>query len=133
MEKAEITAGIKNAISRGYSLEQAKQSFLNAGYNAEDVEDSVKILTLLKPGMNVPFVNYTAQPSINPQPTQSQLQVGMKSLPVMPQIEHKKSGIKVIIVILAIILILLVGVLVASIFFKERVIEFLEQLGYSFS
>ena len=35
----EILAGIKNAIERGYSLEQAVQSFINAGYNAMEVRN----------------------------------------------------------------------------------------------
>jgi len=42
MEKKEIISGLKQAVERGYSLEQAKQSFLNAGYAPEDVEDSAK-------------------------------------------------------------------------------------------
>lgn len=42
MQKPEIIAGIKNALSKGYSLEQAKKSFINSGYNPSDVEDSAR-------------------------------------------------------------------------------------------
>jgi len=42
MEKPEITAGMKNALSRGYSLEQAKKTFINSGYSSADVEDSAR-------------------------------------------------------------------------------------------
>ncbi|MBI5804311.1 hypothetical protein HY450_03640 [Candidatus Pacearchaeota archaeon] len=33
----EIVSGLRNAIERGASLEKAVQSFINAGYNAEEV------------------------------------------------------------------------------------------------
>lgn len=36
--KEEIISGIRNAMERGSSLEQAMQSFVNAGYNPEDVK-----------------------------------------------------------------------------------------------
>ena len=41
----EILAGLKNAIERGYSLEQAAQSFLNAGYNPREIEEAVNSIT----------------------------------------------------------------------------------------
>lgn len=44
MLKEEIVAGIKNAIERGYSLRQAKQSFLIAGYSPEEVEEAAEFL-----------------------------------------------------------------------------------------
>ena len=37
-----ITAGIKNALERGESIEQAIQSFRNAGYSEEDISKSVE-------------------------------------------------------------------------------------------
>ncbi|MEK6918893.1 MAG: hypothetical protein AABW73_02530 [Nanoarchaeota archaeon] len=44
MEKAEIMAGLKSALSRGYSLEFSKKSFINAGYSSQDVDDSAAAL-----------------------------------------------------------------------------------------
>jgi len=44
MEKPEIVAGIQNAIARGSSMDSAIQSFVNAGYNLRDVEDSARAL-----------------------------------------------------------------------------------------
>ena len=35
--REEILAGIKNAMDRGSTLEQAMQSFINAGYNPAEV------------------------------------------------------------------------------------------------
>lgn len=38
--KEEITAGIKNALERGASLEDAARSFINAGYNPVEVNEA---------------------------------------------------------------------------------------------
>jgi hypothetical protein len=43
-ERPEIVSGLKNAIDRGYSLDLAVQSFVNAGYNKQDVIDSARVL-----------------------------------------------------------------------------------------
>src|SRR3989344_7866158 len=40
----EITAGLRNAIERGESLQKAMQSFINAGYNPADVKRSAEAL-----------------------------------------------------------------------------------------
>lgn len=44
MYKIEIVAGLKNTMDRGYTLEQAIQSFINAGYAREDVMDAAERL-----------------------------------------------------------------------------------------
>lgn len=44
MYKEEIVAGLKNTMDRGYTLEQAVYSFINAGYTKEDVLDSAERL-----------------------------------------------------------------------------------------
>jgi hypothetical protein len=43
-EKPEIISGLKNSIERGYSLELSMQSFINAGYSRQDVQDSARAL-----------------------------------------------------------------------------------------
>ena len=44
MTSEEIIAGFKNALERGESVEEAKHSFLNAGYSASEVEQAVQEL-----------------------------------------------------------------------------------------
>lgn len=46
VSRPEITAGLKNAVERGYPLEFAKQSFINAGYSKQDVDDSAKSISI---------------------------------------------------------------------------------------
>lgn len=40
MAKTEITSALKNAVSRGESIEKAMKSMLNAGYNQQEVEQA---------------------------------------------------------------------------------------------
>lgn len=40
MTKEEITAGLRNAIAKGESLESAMQSFISAGYSHDEVEQA---------------------------------------------------------------------------------------------
>ncbi len=44
MEKSDIIAGLRSALNRGYSLDFAKKSFINAGYNSSDIEDSAALI-----------------------------------------------------------------------------------------
>lgn len=38
----DIKGGLRNAVERGESLEKAKQSFINAGYNSLEVEQAAR-------------------------------------------------------------------------------------------
>ena len=42
--KDEILGGLKSAMSRGDSLQQAMQSFYNAGYDKKDIEEAARAL-----------------------------------------------------------------------------------------
>lgn len=61
MAKEEILSGIKNAISRGSSIDQAAQSFINAGYNPQEVQQAKEELS---------SGNYSTMPQEGPQPHQ---------------------------------------------------------------
>lgn len=41
----EIIAGMQNAVARGQTLEQAAQSFINAGYNPQEVKAAYQMLS----------------------------------------------------------------------------------------
>ena len=122
MEKPEIIAGIKNAVARGYSLEQAKQSFINSGYNAKDVEDSASTIS----GTMLNF------PEIQNFHEQTKQLAGMESQNNSAKIKERtnfKSKIMlVIILILAIILLSSLAVLAGLVISPESTKSFLESL-----
>jgi len=129
MIKEEITAGLRQAIERGYSLEQAKQSFINAGYNSRDIEDSASSLGGLL--TSIPEIAYSQKqeekqnPSIQTQPQQiPQINIQTQQLPQFPP--PKKSKLKIIIIILVVILLILIAGFISSLLFKDKIIEFLK-------
>ena len=111
MEKLEVIGGLKNAIERGYSLEKAKQSFLNAGYNPRDVEDSANSL---KAGV----LTLNTQPSETEKPTKT-------TLPEEKPTEKKAKSSKgiLLVVFLSLTLILLISLLVAMLIFPNFIKE----------
>ena len=45
MTKDEIVSGLKNAVERGSTIEQAVQSFINAGYNPVEVRQAADFMS----------------------------------------------------------------------------------------
>lgn len=46
MNKEDIVFGLRNAVERGFSLQSAVQSFLNAGYNPGEVNDAAREINM---------------------------------------------------------------------------------------
>jgi len=99
--KGEIYAGLKNALERGSSLEEAIQTFINAGYNPREVREAGKMIS--GEVSDIVFQDQYQQSSI----------VEDKLLPPMPSPESptaKRSKFA----ILAIIVVILILIVVAS-------------------
>ena len=45
MVREDIVGGLRNGLERGVSLEEAKQSLINAGYSSEEVEEASNYLS----------------------------------------------------------------------------------------
>ena len=114
MTKEEILAGLKQAIERGESLEQAKQSFINAGYNTREVEEAAASLGGILTKLQTP----TSQTQPNSKQELQQLHTE----------KPKKPKLKTITIILAILFVILLLILVASLFLKQELIHFLKNL-----
>ena len=144
MQKEEIIAGLKIAVEKGYSFEQAKRSFINAGYKQEDVEDSAAFLSsgvISMPSASEISKNYVPSNSFeikasqqpyqqNRQYTQGWQNQQAKNSPQQNiQIQNQKvTRTGKLVIILAIILFLLLLFLFATIFFKKQVSEILNSL-----
>lgn len=57
MVKEDLIWAIKNAMERGESIELAKMSLLNAGYNSQDVEGASEAIqeAQKKSSLKIPF------------------------------------------------------------------------------
>lgn len=130
----DIKGGIRNALDRGVTLEQAVKSFINAGYNESEVRQVAEEFGGGAISMTGPQVQAPSQkPQITqPQPVQPPGQIPARAqattqsqLPAI-RTKTKRSSIKIIILIM--ILVILFGVLAATIFFRGQIIDFLTNL-----
>ena len=118
MVNQDIITGLRNAIQRGYSLDMAKSSFINAGYPKKEVEEAASQFT---------------QTSLHLSAHENSLNTKIPIAGENPEEETKKE-IKVQIrkkfdkkiVLLVVLLILLIGGLAASIIFQKVIMEFFQ-------
>jgi hypothetical protein len=76
----ELAAGIRNAMERGASLQQAVQSFINAGYNAYEVREAERMISGGVSGIVYPEATVTGKSEEN-------------SLPQIPAVVPKNENI----------------------------------------
>jgi hypothetical protein len=164
--KDELIAGLKNALERKQSLDQAMQSFINAGYNEAEVREASRSFqnTAAMPMVNssmpskpipkpAPSFSAPAQPSNTATQSTSSVQLkqqnvimarssspfgittpSVSKLDTIPQqapkvqqfVPEKKGVSKIIIIALIIILVLVLGLLGASLLFKDQLISALK-------
>ena len=113
MPKEEIIGGLKNALERGETLERAKSTFINAGYNKDEVEEAAKFVgekkfakpapMPLKPAIRPSVPSPVSAPAPSVQPAQA-----IKPLPAVQVKPKKKSPITTVLIIVAVILFLLI-------------------------
>jgi len=127
--KEEIIAGLRNAIERGQSIDKAAQTFINAGYNSNEVREAVESFS---GASYILFGGNKQLPSIPKQMPQPNLQKsesagGIIASPSQNRLPEKKKGTGIwIVIVLAIVLVLLLGFLLASILFKEQILNFIK-------
>jgi hypothetical protein len=131
MVNTEILGGIQLALSKGETLQQAMQSFYNAGYKKEEIEEAAR-MTL--PNQTQPVQQ--AQPTQTgkkitpPKPTKQVSNYASpptkqkpKVIPKASNYEKKPSKGKGAIIALIIILVLLLLGLAAVIIFRENIVN----------
>jgi|SRR3989344_4365497 len=148
----EIAGGIKNAMERGATLEQAVQSFISAGYNPVEVRQAAQSLSYLPQTLRpaerqmpdrqenpilpeeprAPLRQIPQQPS---QQTQQPVQqTNVQSLNQVPSVQQRfdssnfarvkpKSNKSFLIIVLVLILLLLIGGLVYMIFYGKELLD----------
>ena len=102
MVNESILGGLRTAIEHKSSLKQAMQSFYNAGYNKEEIEEAAKII----------FQEQQNMPQQKPVQNSNQTQENTKKK------SPKKTGLIIALIALVIILI---GGLVILFIFKDKI------------
>jgi len=120
MMREDILTGLKNAIERGYSIKQAKQSFINAGYNVKEVEEAADSISrgTISASLEAEKKDKKTE-KIKPK-------TGAPPKPGQAAPPPKKSK-KGIIILILILLILIIGG-IAVYLFREEIVSFIEEL-----
>ncbi|MBU2562362.1 MAG: hypothetical protein KKF68_01750 [Nanoarchaeota archaeon] len=131
MVKEEILEGLRIALSKGETLQQAMISFYNAGYKREEIEEAARDLTIQiqKPVQQSPpqekqISNKPIFPKKPPPP------ITYNSIASVSEYGPKKkvSKEKIIALVLVILLLILIGVLGLLFLFKEELVNFFNSL-----
>ena len=128
MVRQDIVAGLRNALERGYSLEQAKKTLLNAGYNQGDVLEAANYLTGglgTQPEHHEP----SEQQRIGVQQFEQQPQQQIQQIATQkPKDKEPRKDFPITIIILVLTLIFLISSLIVAFIFKDQLIGFFEGL-----
>jgi len=140
LSRDEIAAGIRNALERGNSLDSAIQSFINAGYNPNEVEEAAKLFH-----MGGVSIISNSNPGIQPHPSpldstipinqssnvniQSQVPISGATLSTSyPVTGYKRKSHTFMIIFLVIILLLILSGIISAVIFKDEIAEFFSTL-----
>ncbi|MEK6891435.1 MAG: hypothetical protein AABX03_04850, partial [Nanoarchaeota archaeon] len=153
--RLDIIAGIKNAVERGYSIDEAKTSLINAGYSVDEINEAVNYVTggvTLKDIIpksqpqsqtsNAFQINKSSQPLQPSQKEQNETKIDNQQIsnqtlqqkPLTYGTSYEKAMIKHKfkfpwkIFFLGGLLIILILILISVIIFRESIISFLETL-----
>ena len=136
--REDIRGGLKNALERGETIEQAIRSFINAGYNETEVREAANqiipgVISTLDPQRKVPALQTNKpKPVFKPLTTQPQApgtrdiqprtQLGYQIKTPKPRRNTRK------IIALTIILLILVSILATTIIFRKEIVDFLTSI-----
>jgi len=101
-----LEGGLRNALDRGYSIEKAKQSFLNSGYKVQEIE---KAAAKIAAGPRTQVVQ--------PEETLS-AKTPIKKFPEKPKTEKKISK-KLIIILIIVSALIIAGASILGIFWDK--------------
>ncbi|MEM3074512.1 MAG: hypothetical protein QW727_01050 [Candidatus Pacearchaeota archaeon] len=122
MVRIDIIAGLKNAVERGYSLQQAKQTLLNSGYSQNDIDEATNYL------LGTPNIRQNIQNYLQVNPQQQNLQNIRTPAQNQSHKINKEKKFPFLLVFLIFILLVLVGFLIISILFKEQLVDFFKNI-----
>jgi len=118
MVNEQIVEGLRLALSRGYTLEQAMMSFFNAGYKKEDIEEAARALS-----------THPEHPLSHPEKEiPEHLKRPEEKKKISKYEEKTKPKGKLITILLIIFLFIIIATIVGIFIFKQELIDFFARL-----
>lgn len=126
--KEEIVQGLKMAMLKGETLQQAMQSFYNSGYDRKDIEDAAREVQGLQAKLNQEskVFNQNEKSQVPQKPSQPE----QKSSQVVSNYgQPKKDHSKLMLMIIVLTLLVIVGAALAGVYvYKETVMNYITNL-----
>ena len=120
--REDIYGSLKNALERGATMEEAIRSLINSGYSEADVRETADQIT---PGAISTITPITTQQfSPHKLPRESFRPPSLQKVSTTKFVRKRTGKI----IFLVILLLVLVGLLLLTILFRERVVNFLMSL-----
>ncbi len=125
-----ILEGLKVAMSKGETLQQAMESFYNAGYGKEEIEEAAKALQyqIHQEQIQKPKLVKPLDKNINPVKTSGQKLQTPKATQKISNYEQEKNPRKKMIVLVGILLVAVLAILAGIFFFRENLLEFFKSI-----
>ncbi|NCO11804.1 hypothetical protein CO038_03545 [Candidatus Pacearchaeota archaeon CG_4_9_14_0_2_um_filter_39_13] len=121
MVREDIFGGLKNALDRGEDLENAARTFINAGYSESEVREAAHSLVS---GSDIDSQDRLPKLPQQPNYTRSPERASERQVSSPRYQPSRRQGIDWKLVTLSSILIVLIGILAVSFFFKSQITDF---------
>tara|TARA_Y100000296_G_C5168478_1_gene256004 strand:- start:1377 stop:1769 length:393 start_codon:yes stop_codon:yes gene_type:complete len=128
MVNMDILEGLKFAISRGETLQQAMQSFYNAGYDRRDIEESAKALQYKIRQEQIQKPKMIKSKDNTKKPIQLSKPQSPKTTQKISNYEQEKNPRKKMIITITILLTVLIIILSGIFFFRENLLGFFSKV-----
>lgn len=127
--RQDIYGGLKNAIERGATQEQAIKSFVSAGYKESDVRDAARaleqgVLTMMQP-VTTPNNALKKLPAIPAKPQAKPQNTNYVSPQTNFKVEQPHKKPDWIVIVLVVVLLFSVIAFVSSLLFRKEIAQFL--------
>ena len=114
----EIVVGLRNAVERGQPIETAVNSYINAGYPAEEVREAAREIDL-GAMQQIPQEEIETPPKMSKK-EEIKEEIKKETKPI--KVKKKRSGLIIALIVLVVILLIVLGTLF---FFGEEILSLL--------
>lgn len=128
MVNIDLLEGLKVAISKGDTLQQAMQSFYNAGYDKKDIEESAKALQYQISQEQIQKPKLMKSENNVKKPTKLFSSQPQKTTQKISSYEQEKNPRKKMIIIVISLLIILTITLAGIFFFRQNLLDFFSKI-----
>ncbi len=124
MVKEEIVEGLKSALARGESLEKAMESFYNAGYEREEIEDAARSLQSDNEEKNQDIEDAEG-PNNTPDNTDANTPVPSQKVSRYEYSEPWSTKRKIFLILVITLMIIIIGAIVGMFLFRDELMNYL--------